>query len=346
MSMLDGTGLTPQPAGISVDSQERGSLTDRPMWKELRNNPRALLYAVLMHLLLFLALILNLDWKTTTPSDSGQSSVIKAQVVDNAKVQAEVNKLKQAEANKVHQEETRKNEIERAAQQAEQRRVQEEQKLSAVKQKLVEEQQNQKNLEQQGIAQQKLETERESKLKIKQAEAEKQIKVKKEQEAKAAQQRAATEEEKKKTAAAEAKRKQEEAKQKAAEDKKRQAAAAAKQQQADERALQQQIAAEEHAGQNQAQASKFDDAIRDAVDNNWVWPINTPHGLSCVVRVKLMPGGEVLYAHVVDGKGSGNTGFDRAAEIAINKASPLPVPNDPALFDRYRDFQFFFHPEN
>ncbi len=129
MSLLDGTGLTPQPAGISVDSKERGSLTDTSMWKELRNNPRALLYAVLMHLLLFLALILNLDWRTS-PTGAGQSSVIKAQVVDSAKVQAEVNKLKQAQENKAHQEEVRKNELERAAQQAEQRRVQEEQRLS------------------------------------------------------------------------------------------------------------------------------------------------------------------------------------------------------------------------
>ena len=138
MSVLDGTGLTPQPAGVSVDSQERSSLTDKSMWKELRNNPRALLYAVLMHLLLFLALILNLDWKTSHTGGE-QGSVIKAQVVDSTKVQAEVNKLKQAQENKAHQEEARKNELEHAAQQAEQRLVQEEQRLAKVKQKQVEE---------------------------------------------------------------------------------------------------------------------------------------------------------------------------------------------------------------
>jgi len=347
MSMLDGTGLTPQPAGISVDSQKRGSLTDKPMWKELRKNPRALLYAVLMHLLLFLALILNLDWKTTTPSDAGQSSVIKAQVVDNAKVQAEVNKLKQAQENKVQQEETRKNELERAAQQAEQRRVQEEQKLSEVKQKQVEEKQNLQKLEQQRIAQQKLETERQSKLKIKQAEAEKQVKLKKEQEAKAAQQRAAAEE-KKKTAAAEAKRKQEEARQKAAEDKKRQAAAAAKQQQADERALQQSLAAEEGAMQNSARNQGVIDqyiaGIRSAVQNNWLQPPSAQPGMQCTVRVNLIPGGDVAGVRIV--VSSGDAAFDRSVENAVRKAAPLPLPSDPGLFDNFRELTFVFKPEN
>jgi colicin import membrane protein len=340
--MLDGTGLTPQPAGISVDSQERGSLTDRPMWKELRNNPRALLYAVLMHLLLFLALILNLDWKTTAPSDAGQSGVIKAQVVDNAKVQAEVNKLKQAEANKVHQEETRKNELESAAQQAEQR-------LSEVKEKQVEEQQNLQKLEQQRIAQQKLEIDRQSKLKIQQAEAAKQTKQKQEQQAKAAQQRTAAEEEKKRTAAAEAKRKQEEAKQKAAEDKKRQASADTKQQQADERAMKQQLADEERAsqmsGQNSDIVSKYKTAIQQAIYNSWQPPPSAPPGMQCEVRVRIMPGGGVIGVRF--SVSSGDAVFDNSVESAVYKAVPLPLPPDPGLFDNFRDLKLTFKkPEN
>jgi colicin import membrane protein len=343
MSILDGTGLTPQPAGISVDSQERGSLTDKPMWKELRKNPRALLYAVLMHLLLFLALILNLDWKTTTPSGAGQSSVIKAQVVDNAKVQAEVNKLKQAQENKVQQEETRKNELERAAQQAEQRRVQEEQRLSEVKQKQVEEQKNLQKLEQQRIVQQKLEVERQSKLKIQQAEAEKQAKLKQEKDAKAAQQRAAAEEQKK-TAAAAAKRKQDEAKQKAAEDKKRQAAAAAKHQQEAERALQQSLAAEENSARNQGIVDQYIDGIRSAVQNNWLQPPSARPGMQCTVRVNLIPGGDVAGVRIT--VSSGDAAFDRSVENAVRKAAPLPLPSDPGLFDNFRELTFVFKPEN
>jgi colicin import membrane protein len=337
MSILDGTGLTPQPAGISVDNQERGSLTDKSMWKELRKNPRALFYAVLMHLLLFLALILNLDWKTSHTGGE-QGSVIKAQVVDSTKVQAEVNKLKQAQENKTHQEEVRKNELEHAAQQAEQRRVQEEQRLAEVKQQRIEEQQNQQKMEQQRIAQQKLEVERQSKLKIQQAEAAKQAKQKQAQEAKATQQRTA----------AEAKRKQEEAKQKAAEDKKRQAATAAKQQQADERALQQQIAAEEHAsqvsGQNSELLDQYGAAIRQAIERNWRQPPDWPVGKKCEIHVNLMPGGDVVAVRA----DCGNPEFNTSVENAVRKAEPLPLPHDhPELFnDNFREMNIIFNPRN
>jgi colicin import membrane protein len=347
MSMPDNTGLTPQPAGISVDNQERGSLSDKSMWKELRHNPRALLYAVLMHLILFLALIMNLDWKTTTPSGAGQSSVIKAQVVDNAKVQAEVNKLKQAQENKAHQEEVRKNELEKAAQQAEQRRVQEEQKLSDLQQQQVEEQQNLQKLEQQRVVQQKLEADHQAKLKIQQAEAAKQAKLKQDQDAKAAQQRAVAEE-KKKTAAADAKRKQDEARQKAAEDKKRQAAAAAKQQQEAERAMQQQLAAEESAMQssarNQGIVDKYIDGIRSAVQNNWLQPPSARPGMQCTVKVNLIPGGDVAGVRIV--VSSGDAAFDRSVENAVRKAAPLPLPPEPGLFDNFRELTFVFKPEN
>ena len=333
MSILDGTGLTPQPAGVSVDSEERGSLTDKSMWKELRKNPRALFYAVLMHLLLFLALILNLDWKTSHTGGE-QGSVIKAQVVDSSKVQAEVNKLKQAQENKAHQEEVRKNELEHAAQQAEQRRVQEEQRLTELKQKQVEEQQNLQKLEQQRITQQKLAVERQSKLKIQQAEVAKQAKLKQQQDAKAAQQRSA----------AEAKRKQEEAKQKSTEDKKRQAAAAAKQQQEDARALQQSLAAEEHTAQNQGIVDKYIDGIRSAVQNNWLQPPSARPGMQCTVRVNLIPGGDVAGVRIV--VSSGDAAFDRSVENAVRKAAPLPLPSDPGLFDNFRELTFVFKPEN
>ncbi len=346
MSLLDGTGLTPQPAGISVDSKERGSLTDTSMWKELRNNPRALLYAVLIHLLLFLALILNLDWNTSN-SGAEQGSVIKAQVVDSAKVQAEVDKLKQAHWNKLHQEETRQNDLERAAQQAEQQRVQEERRITDLKQKQVEEQQSLKKLEQQRIVQQKLETERQSKLKIQQAEAAQQAKQKQAQQAKAAQQRAAAEE-MKKTAAAEAKRKQDETRQKAAADKKRQEAAAAKQQQDAERALKQQLAVEEGAmknnARNQGLIDQYKAAIQQRVQSSWLKPPGTQPGMQCTVLVNLIPGGDVAGVRVV--VSSGDAAFDRSVENAVRKAAPLPLPPDPTLFDSFRELRLIFKPEN
>jgi colicin import membrane protein len=60
--------------------------------------------------------------------------------------------------------------------------------------------------------------------------------------------------------------------------------------------------------------------------------------------VRLDPFGEVLEARIV--RSSGNPLFDRSAEAAVKKASPLPVPSDVTIYNRFfREFQFLFRPE-
>ena len=59
-----------------------------------------------------------------------------------------------------------------------------------------------------------------------------------------------------------------------------------------------------------------------------------PKGLECVLSVQTIPGGEVISVTV--NKSSGNEVFDRRAVTAVEKASPLPLPADPAIFDRLR----------
>jgi len=314
------------------------------MWKELRENPRALMYAALMHLLLFLALILNLDWKTSHP-DAGQGTVIKAEVVDSSKVQAEVNKLKQAQENKQHEEQKHQQALEHAAQQAEQRTTQEEQRLKALQQKQTVEQQRLQDLQQQRVQQQQtqLKEQAAAKLKLQQQAKADQIKQQKAlADAQRAQQAA------KQNTAADAKAKQAAAKQKLAADKQRQAALAAKQQAEAEHNLQQQLAAEEHAqqkaGQNTALVNQYIDGIKQAVQNNWLRPASSAPGLSCTVVVNLIPGGDVAGVRVVES--SGDAAFDRSVENAVRKAAPLPLPPDPALFDSFRELRFVFKPEN
>ena len=57
----------------------------------------------------------------------------------------------------------------------------------------------------------------------------------------------------------------------------------------------------------------------------------------------MVPGGDVVDAKVI--RSSGNAVFDRQAEIAVRKASPLSVPDDPRLFQQLREIQFVFEPE-
>jgi colicin import membrane protein len=114
--------------------------------------------------------------------------------------------------------------------------------------------------------------------------------------------------------------------------------------------LKQQLEAEERARADTAkstraatEADKYKALIRDKVSRNWIRPLGAKTGLRCVVRVRLVPGGDVLEAVVV--KGSGNPVFDRSVEAAVHKASPLPLPADPELFDYFRDIEFLFNPE-
>ncbi len=85
-------------------------------------------------------------------------------------------------------------------------------------------------------------------------------------------------------------------------------------------------------------------AIQQKVIGRWIKPVSSVKGMSCTVRVKLLPSGDVMDAVVV--ASSGDSVFDRSAENAVRKASPLPVPASRALFAKYfKEFTFRFKPE-
>ena len=85
-------------------------------------------------------------------------------------------------------------------------------------------------------------------------------------------------------------------------------------------------------------------AIKQKVNRSWIRPVSTTAGLKCTIRVRLLSDGTVMDAEIISG--SGDEDFDRSAENAVNKASPLPVPKDKELFAReFRSFQFLFNPK-
>lgn len=59
-------------------------------------------------------------------------------------------------------------------------------------------------------------------------------------------------------------------------------------------------------------------------------------------EVSLIPTGEVLNVRL--SRSSGNPAYDNAVERAIRKASPLPLPTDPALVGRFRELKLKFRP--
>ena len=85
-------------------------------------------------------------------------------------------------------------------------------------------------------------------------------------------------------------------------------------------------------------------AIKNKVMRSWIQPVSFTKELICTIKVKLMSDGTVIDAVVISS--SGDEVFDRSAENAVQKASPLPVPNDKELFTReFRSFEFTFHPK-
>jgi colicin import membrane protein len=282
------------------------------MWKAIRENPRAVFYAVLMHLLLLALLVVSLDWSPKPSTTASAPKPVQAELVD-AKGLNEAEEHKQEELRQQAEAEVeakRKAEAEAEAQ----RKAEAEAKRKAE-------------------AEAKRKAEAEAKRK---AEAEAKHKAEAEAKRKA-------EAEAKRKAEAEAKRKAEaeaEARRKAEEEARRKA---------EEEALQAKLAAERaqlQAARDRAARSavaEYTAYIREKVERNWLRPPGSREGLSCTVRVNMIPGGEVVGVTII--QGSGDPLFDRSVETAVYKASPLPLPPDSDMFNYFRELRLVFKPE-
>ena len=323
------------------------------MWQLVKEHPRSFVYALLAHLLLIIMLVINLDWATKPTPAGAPSAPVQAVVIDESKVNAEVERLKTEDQRKVQQEQAaaeRLRELEAKTQQAEAARVKEQKKLETLKQKQVveekrlKEQESQRKLEQQKLAteQKKLEQKKLEQKKLEQKQAEQKQQTAEAEKKKQAEEKRLAEAEAKRKIEAEAKAKADaEAKAKADAEAKAKAAAEA-QRKAAEQALQAQIAAED-AARDQSIISQYVGIIGDRVRRNWIQPPSSRVGLSCVVKVQLMPGGDVISAQVV--QSSGDAAFDRSVEAAVYRAAPLPLPPDPGLFESFRTLTFNFSPK-
>ncbi len=274
----------------------------------------SVLFAVLVHIAIVVALTISVRWSITRTAPVIQARVVEEPTTGAAEREA-ARRRAEAEALKRQRDEERRQkadaERERKAKD-EQRRAEEAKQQAAVKRK----QDEQRRAE----------------------EAKKQTALKRKQE-----------EERRQKAEAEKKRKAEEEKRRVAEAKRKEEASKRRQQEAEQH-LKQQIAAEEKARVDAARAARAESEmdryraiIRQKVERSWSRPGGATQGMQCVVRVRVVPGGEVLAAKVV--KSSGNALFDRSVENAVFKASPLPLPTDAEIFEYFREIEFVFNPQ-
>ena len=93
----------------------------------------------------------------------------------------------------------------------------------------------------------------------------------------------------------------------------------------------------------QSEVSKYKGLIKRQITRNWTLPVSYQKGMKCKILVRLIPSGDVVSVRIT--QSSGNRAFDRSVEMAVNKASPLPVPKSGAgLFDHFREVEFVFDP--
>jgi colicin import membrane protein len=96
---------------------------------------------------------------------------------------------------------------------------------------------------------------------------------------------------------------------------------------------------------NQALVDRYRGLIANRVESKWNRPLAAKAGMSATLRISILPGGEV--ANVVVTGSSGNPAFDASAIEAVRRASPLPVPEDLAVFSQnFRNFTLKFRPED
>ena len=83
---------------------------------------------------------------------------------------------------------------------------------------------------------------------------------------------------------------------------------------------------------------------RDIVQN-WSRPPSARNGMEALLRVFLVPTGEVV--NVVVEESSGNDAFDRSALLAVRKIERFQVPRQSRQFERnFREFTVLFRPED
>lgn len=281
----------------------------------LRKHWAYLIGAVLLHVVfvgVFGLTMLKFARKPPPAQLAIQAVVVDRSVIDRAARQQERDRAKEREQQRQQQEaEQRKQEERREAEQkAEQQRQQEQKQREDQQRRVVEEQQ----------AREKQETERKAQAEA-QAENQRKAQVEADRQRKA-------EEDRKRVAEIERKQKEEAERRKAAED------ARAQQQREDE--LRKQLESEE--GENEAKNSDAYAAYRlmvmRAIERQWNKPPSARPGVVCTVKITQAPTGTVLSVSVQSGECNGDEALRQSIEVAVKRASPLPVPEDSRLFER------------
>jgi colicin import membrane protein len=104
--------------------------------------------------------------------------------------------------------------------------------------------------------------------------------------------------------------------------------------------LRSQLANEEHVNAVQSSPAKAEylALITARINRAWIRPPSARAGVKCSLHITQIPGGEIT--NVVVTGCNGDESVRQSVETAAYRASPLPAPPDPALFDPNIDVTF------
>ena len=300
---------------------------------------RFYLYSILIHVVIVAAMAYTVDWNQQPSAGPAlQPKALQAHSVDKQAVDAEIERMQRRETAKAEamrkQLEALENERRQAAlkteaqQQATERLLREARKKAAAETERVAKLKRQQREEAKRVAalqeRQKAEQARLAKLKAEQKEAER----KKALEAEKERQR-------KKAAAAARKREQE---------RKREAAEAERRRKAAEQALQAELQAEKEALARQRADHlsrlrfEYQSLIRQKVARNWIKRSDFDKNWACRIRVIQNVAGDVVRVEPVSCDGT--EAYRDSVVRAVHRASPLPKPPSPDVFEREILFNF------
>ena len=103
--------------------------------------------------------------------------------------------------------------------------------------------------------------------------------------------------------------------------------------------LKRSLAAEQaNVTRNGAALATWESMIAAQITRNWQRPPTAKAGIDCILNVTQVPGGEVTQVTIT--KCNGDAAVRESIERAVYRASPLPPPPDPSLFDRSLTISF------
>lgn len=178
--------------------------------------------------------------------------------------------------------------------------------------------------------QKRLEQERQQEAQLAEEKAAEDKRAEEKRQAEQQQQRLAQEKaeaERKAREAAEAKKQEE----KRLEEQKQADQQAAAEREADlKRSLEQELRAD--AARSSGALASWQSQITARIQRAWLKPPSARAGIECVLNVTQVPGGEVTNVRI--GSCNGDQAVRESIEAAVYRASPLPPPPDPTLFER------------